>query len=155
MKAVASLLLFATCMLAGAAGASSARFSDPELVEHSDLIVSATLVRIERQAGPGPTGPAETGILDVRQLLKGAGHPRVVRLVLSPAGALRSSSDLHYSVGQKGLWFLRATPGADGTPLYRADHPQRFLPEAEAAPRMRHFQDLVQARPPRGQAAPD
>lgn len=154
MKAAASLLLFATCMLAGAAWASSARF-DPELVEHSDLIVSATLVRIERQAGPGSSSPAETGILDVRHVLRGAGHPRVVRLVLSPAGALRSSSDIHYSVGQKGLWFLRATPGADGTALYRADHPQRFLPEEEAAPRMRHFQDLVRARRPRGQAAPD
>jgi hypothetical protein len=155
MKAAASLLLFATCMLAGAAWASSARFGDPELVEHSDLIVSATLVRIERQAGPGSSSPAETGILDVRHVLKGAGHPRVVRLVLSPAGALRSSSDIHYSVGQKGLWFLRATPGADGTALYRADHPQRFLPEEEATPRMRHFQDLVRARRPRGQAAPD
>lgn len=155
MKAIAAVCLVTICMLAGGVGASSARFGDSELVEHSDLIVSATLVRIERQAGPGSAGPAETGILDVRQVLKGAGHPRVVRLVLSPAGALRSSSDLHYSVGQKGLWFLRATPGADGTPLYRADHPQRFLPEEEAAPRMRHFRDLVQARRPRGQAAPD
>jgi hypothetical protein len=146
MKAIASVVLFATCMLAGGAGASSARFGDPELVDHSDLIVSATLVRIERQAEPGSASPGETGLLEVRRVLKGAGQPRSVRLVLSPPGALRSSSDISYTVGQKGLWFLRATPGVDGTPLYRADHPQRFLREEEAAPRMRHFQELVKSR---------
>jgi len=146
MKAIAALCLFSTCMLAGGAGASSARFGDAELVEHSDLIVSATLVRIERQVEPGSASPGETGVLEVRQVLKGAGQPRGVRLVLSPPGALRSSSDISYTVGQNGLWFLRATPGADGTPLYRADHPQRFLREEEAAPRLRHFQDLVKAR---------
>ena len=123
-------------MLAGAAWASSARFGDAELVDHSDLIVSATLVRIER----------ETGILDIHQVLKGAGHPRAVRLALVPAGMPRASSDIHYSAGQKGLWFLRATPGADGAALYRADHPQRFLREEKAAPRIRYFQELVRAR---------
>lgn len=145
MKAIAAVCLFATCVLAGGAWASSARFGDRELVDHSDLVVSATLVRIERQAESGSARAGETGILDIHQVLKGAGQPRVVRLVLSPAGMPRSSSDIPYSVGQKGLWFLRATPGADGRPLYRADHPQRFLPAEEAAPRMRHFQDLAKS----------
>lgn len=136
MKAIAAVCLSAACMLAGGAWASSARFGDTELVDHSDLVVSATLVRIERQAG----------ILDIHQVLKGAGHPRVVRIALPSGGMPRSSSDIHYSVGQKGLWFLRATSGADGKPLYRADLPQRFLPEEEAAPRMRYFQDLAKSR---------
>lgn len=146
MKAIAAFVLFATCMPAGGAWASSARFSDPELVAHSDLVVSATLVRIERQAEPGSASVGETGLLEVHQVLKGTGQPRSVRLVLPAAGMPRSSSDIHYAIGQKGLWFLRATPDGDGRPLYRADHPQRFLRAEEAAPRMRYFQDLAKAR---------
>ncbi|MBC7729568.1 MAG: hypothetical protein H7242_18545, partial [Microbacteriaceae bacterium] len=46
----------------------------------------------------------------------------------SPAAA-RSGSDQRHRRGERGLWLLRAMPGAPAG-IYLADHPQRFETEA-------------------------
>ena len=141
MKRRSALFLLAASTFAREACAVWVRMSDAELVAQSDLIVSATLARIERQ------GARAIGVLEVHEVLKGGGKPAVVHLALHGGSTLRSSSDIPYSPGQQGLWFLRALPleGASG-PLYRADHPQRFLRDEEAQARLPALRALVKAR---------
>ncbi|WP_020656693.1 hypothetical protein [Massilia niastensis] len=146
MKRIAALFLLAACLFAGEASAVWVRMSDADLVGQSDIIVSATLVRIERQAMSGSASSREIGVLDIHDILKGPANIGVVHLALPSGDAPRSSSDIHYSIGQKGLWFLRTVPPEGERPLYRADHPQRFLRDKEAIPRMPYFQDLIESR---------
>ncbi len=44
-----------------------------------------------------------------------------------------SSTDITYKIGQKGLWFLRLLAPKSAA-IYAADHPQRFVPFANAGP---------------------
>ena len=146
MKLITALFSFAACMFMEEAFGMWAQLSDVDLVEQSDIIVSATLVRTERQAMPGSAMSREIGVLDIREVLKGPGNLSVAHLALPSGDAPRSSSDIRYSIGQKGLWFLRPLPSAGGRSLYRADHPQSFLRDEEAIRRMPYFQALIKAR---------
>jgi hypothetical protein len=118
--------------------------SDGELLQSSDLIVLGTW------AGPAEIGlsaaPAETrlnlGAVVVDTVFKGP-PGQTLALVVVPAGDRpRRSTDLFYRPGDRGLWLLRSRPGVPSG-LYLADHPQRFLPEATEAARIRTLRQAL------------
>lgn len=134
--AVATLALLATVP---PMSASFARYSDADLLASSAVVVEAEY--IGRAAVPlaPPASPAWLGVLRVRSTLKGRVPDGVVLFKVPAPGGLVSSSDITFSAGQAGLWFLRAAP--DGS-LF-ADHPQRFLPAGD--PRTNEFRKLLRA----------
>lgn len=134
--------------LAGAAlsipsqvGAMWARYSETELIAASPLIVMAELIG-ETTLAVGPGGNRRTvGVLRIGEVLKGDRATTVVLIELPTPGQPQASEAIHYVRGQRGLWFLYATPGTP-TGLFRADHPQRFVP-AEAHVRITVFRRLL------------
>jgi hypothetical protein len=144
MKRIAALSALAVCLFSLNAYAMWSGLTDAELGEQSDVIVLATLARIEQQAMSGSRA-LEIGVLDIHEVLKGPANLREVRLAQPAANSPRSSADIRYKVGQKGLWFLRPYPHAADPALYGADHPQRFIPEEEAVSRLPYFRELIKA----------
>ena len=122
------------------------RLTDEKLIEKSEVIVLAELAGQTRLM-PSPDGPALwLGALRVEETLKGDSQQTVRLLLLPSPEAPRSSSDILYRDGQRGLWFLRARPpGGDG--LYLADHPQRFLAAAQAE-RIVEMREKIQGAAP-------
>lgn len=111
-----------------------ARMSESELISTSALIVVGTLVRHETVTAGGEE--RRVGIIAVDDVLKGGSNPATIRLDLPPLalsqpGQPAASDTITYRIGTTGLWYLRQ-PGADDPPIYAADHPQRFVPLAEA-----------------------
>lgn len=111
------------------ANAMFASYTDAELVQTSSLIVTGTLLGQTQLTINKPRIKLNLGVLQVTEVLKGNPAQTLALLELPATDGLRSSSDLTYRPGQAGLWFLHPrTPNDEG--IYRADHPQRFLPEA-------------------------
>jgi len=106
-------------------------WTDAELLRRSDLVVIGEWQGVAALNLPAPTGALALGAISVAEVLKGARGQTVVLVVQPGAGSLRSSSDLVYRRGDRGLWLLRARPGGDG--LYLVDHPQRFVAAADVA----------------------
>jgi hypothetical protein len=103
------------------------KLSEAELVDQSDLIVSAELIG-ETHLQLSPDQPKLTvGVLRVGEVLKGDPSQTVALLALPSPEAPRSSADILYRRGQRGLWLLRRqSPKSQG--IYLANHPQRFIP---------------------------
>lgn len=103
-----------------------AQMSDEELVSSSELIVIGEWlgqIQVVLESGKSFQG---IGVIAVSKVLKGSLEPGFVLVQRAAAGAPRSSSDLNFERGQKGLWLLRAKPdGAQG--IYLVDHPHRFV----------------------------
>jgi hypothetical protein len=144
MKRIAASFALAACLFPLTASAMWVRLTDVDLVEQSDVIVLATLARTEQQPMPGSRA-LEIGVLDIHEVLKGPASLREVGLAQPAANSPRSSADIRYKIGQKGLWFLRPYPHAADPALYGADHPQRFMPEEAAVSRLTYFRDLIKA----------
>ena len=119
-----SLSLFLT-----EAQAMYARMSDAQLIAASDLIVLGTLTGSAKK--PGAEGQRLVGLLKISKTLKGGKAAGTVWLAVPQPGGLQSSSDIAFSPGQSGLWFLRRLAGT-GRAVYAADHPQRFVPQPQA-----------------------
>lgn len=145
MLAGCLLLMMASPM----AAAMWAGLSDAELAAQSDLIVLGEIVGTRTTARPGGQAPLDAAVIRISGQLKGSGNPGEALLALPPAGAPRSSTDIFYRVGQKGLWFLRAHPGPGLEGVYLADHPQRFIPAGQAE-KIEAFRRLLSSPP--GQA---
>lgn len=125
--------MLALMLLTAGAQAMFARMSEDELVAASALVVVGTLARQETDVAGGET--RRVGIIEVESVLKGGSNPGMVRLALEAPGQPVASDAITYRVGAKGLWYLRPLGAADsrgGTQVYAADHPQRFVPAAEA-----------------------
>lgn len=105
-----------------------AQMSETALIESSDLIVVGRLVGTAKAPG---TPETLVGIIDPETVLKGDTAIETIWLALPQPNAPVSSSDIAFRSGQEGLWFLRQV-SAGGTAVYAADHPQRFVPIAEA-----------------------
>jgi len=111
-------------------GSIRARMTLEELVDRSDLIVVGQLAAI----APLPSSSSDLGTIRVEEVLLAKGKPaepvREAGLVLPSTRGLRSSDQVFYKVGQRGIWFLRNAPGtAPGE--YLADDPQRLVAEAD------------------------
>jgi hypothetical protein len=122
------------------------KMSDTELLQHSDLIVMGTWQGQASQphAAAGHSVP-NVGIVAVSEVLKGPAATARVLVVVPAPDAPRSSSDLHYRIGDKGLWLLRKQPG-EKADLYLADHPQRFVPAATDAAHIEVLRQLLLRR---------
>ncbi|WP_300336081.1 hypothetical protein [Accumulibacter sp.] len=107
-----------------------ARMSESELLERSDVVVSGTLIGQSQVRAAGED--MVLAVIKIDTVYKGAAGQSVAFLVLPAADRPLSSSDLHYQVGQSGLWFLRQRSAAERG-LFLADHPQRFTPSATAS----------------------
>ena len=113
-----------------ATGASGmeARMSLDQLVSSSALVVLGTLEAITPGAGSGMK--PDLGRLKVEEQLytanRAAKPVTEVGLLLPSKGGLVASDTVFYTVGQRGVWFLRAEPG--GGSRYLADNSQRLQP---------------------------
>lgn len=118
-----------------------AKLSTTELIEKSDLIVTAELV--DQKQITTNQARLVVGLLEVKEVLKGDKSQTVVLLALpSPEGPL-SSTDIFYKKGQAGLWFLRKGTTHEEGVIYLADHPQRFLPAENAADQIEAIRKIL------------
>ena len=125
------MLILMLFLVAGSTEAMFVRLSESELLEQSELIVVGELIgRSSVNAGEG-RAPLVLGVIRVEETLKGGSGVSVAFLAL-PGGGLAASTDLQYRDGQQGLWYLRLRREGEAG-IYAADHPQRFVPMAEAA----------------------
>jgi hypothetical protein len=123
-----------------------AKLTDPELVAKSQLIVRGELAVVNRLPAKGDSPPLWAGEIRVESVLKGPADLEVALLALPPPEGPRSSTDLVYREGHRGLWFLRVLP-PEGSGLYLADHPQRFVPESQAD-RIKELEKAIAAAGP-------
>ena len=123
-----------------------AKLTDPELVAKSQLIVRGELVEVKRLPPKEGAPPIWVGEIRIESVLKGPGELGEALLVLPSPDGPRSSTDLGYREGHRGLWFLRVRP-PEGSGLYLADHPQRFVPHSKAA-RIRELEKAIAAAGP-------
>ena len=108
-----------------------ATLTDEELVSSSALIVIGEWREISAGA---------SGSIIVTEVLKGKAPPSLVLTQASGTG-LKSSTDLVFRTGDRGLWLLRQAPG--NTDLYFVDHPQRFMPLPLNEERLRAIKRLI------------
>jgi hypothetical protein len=110
-----------------------ARLSDEQLVSRSDLIVVGEWLG-QSAVGAAALGDSaarlDLGAVAIAEVLKGPAAQTIALVATPAADAARSGSDLAYKRGARGLWLLRAKPGAPAG-IYLADHQQRF--EVDAA----------------------
>jgi len=105
--------------------------------------VRGELAALKRLEATAESPPLWVGTIRVESVLKGPAALGVALLALpSPAGP-RSSTDLGYREGQRGLWFLRVRH-PEGSGLYLADHPQLFVPQSKAD-RIRELEKAIAA----------
>ncbi|MDE2600245.1 MAG: hypothetical protein KGL40_11550 [Rhodocyclaceae bacterium] len=115
-----------------------APLSDEELLRSSDLIVMGEWQgQVAFSAG---SSDMEVGVVLVNEAWKG-GTPAFVLIALPASRTLRSSSDMTFRRGDRGLWLLHLQPGSKG--LYLVDHPQRFVPSTGGEQRMRQLRQLL------------
>lgn len=102
-----------------------------QLVEQSQLIVVGELVSLARH----PDLPAtDLGSIRIDEVLLAraprSGSDRASLLVPSRGTGPVVSTAVFYTVGQRGVWFLRRDSGQ--AEAYLADHPQRLMAPNEA-----------------------
>ncbi len=115
--------------------------SESELLERSDLVLTGILIGQSSLRVSGET--LLLAVIKVDAVYKGPSGLSVVFLALPAADRPIASNDIHYRVGQSGLWFLRQrSVGEQG--IFLADHPQRFIPSERASPQI---EALLKARP--------
>ena len=112
------------------ANAMWVKLSDTELVEKSDVIITAELIG-QTQVDINQA-KFVVGVLKVEEVLKGDKDQTIIMLALPSAEGPHSSTDIFYKDGQKGLWFLRKRKVKEESGIYLADHPQRFVSEKHA-----------------------
>lgn len=122
-----------------------AKLTDPELTAKSQLIVRGELGTVKRRQPKDGSPPLWVGEIRVESVLKGPANLEVAHLALPSPEGPRSSTDLGYRAGHRGLWFLRVRP-PEGSGLYLADHPQRFVPHSKAG-RIQQLEKTITAGP--------
>ena len=135
MKHRIAVSTLATALMFVSIGAQAlwARLSESELIDTSGLIVVGTLTEITSETNPSDGQARSFGVIEIDRVLKGDPATKTARLNRPRPGAFISSSDIIYKVGQKGLWYLRLLEPQSAA-VYAADHPQRFVPFADAGP---------------------
>ena len=128
------------CILIGSAEAMFIKLSEEELIEQSGLIVVGELIGRSQVSLATQERPQLLGVIRVEEVLKGARATAVAFLAL-PGGKIMASSDLTYTDGQNGLWYLRLR-NADVEGVYVADHPQSFVPMEQADERVTELRAL-------------
>lgn len=140
-----ALVSLLSAYLTGVAVASWAPLTDEELCARSDAIVAAELIGRTSLQVSTDAGELTIGVLRVTESLRPDSLSAYLLLVLPSSTGPISSSDLHYSEGQTGWWFLRESSLA-ASGLYLADHPQRFVSAAEDPKRMKRLREIIESR---------
>lgn len=126
------LIVLSGTVFADGVDASWAGLTMDELVDGSDAIVVGEVVDVR----PAPASLAEgtgrdIGVVRVTEVISGSSiDAEVMVLFPSERAKVRTSVDITYKVGNKGVWFLRKKTGSDNgkaASLYLADHPQRLM----------------------------
>lgn len=144
MKVLAVFLLL---LMGATASAMWAYFSDADLIAKSDLIVFGEITEARQITQSDGQASLNAAVVHITELLKGGGNPTEALLSMPSAESSRSSADIFYRVGQKGLWFLRVRPQIIGKDsVYLADHPQRFIP-ADQTEKIKVFRSLLRSAP--------
>lgn len=118
-----------------------AKLSDKELIEKSEIIITAELI--------GHTEVTinqinyNVGILKVGEVLKGDTDQTALLLVMPSSKGPHKSDDILYKRGQKGLWLLRERKNEEEAGLYLADNPQRFTPEEYADDQIKEIRRIL------------
>ena len=115
--------------------------SNAELVATSDVIIDGELIGQVHAVINGVK--LFLGVLKADEILKGEQGQPVFLLALPSREGPRLSTDISYSVGQKGLWCLRKRESQGTTGLYLADHPQRFLLPTRDADRIQAIRTIL------------
>ena len=123
------------------ANAMWVKLSDTELVEKSEVIITAELIG-QTQVDINQA-KFVVGVLKVEEVLKGDKDLAVILLALPSAESPRSSTDIFYKDGQKGLWLLRERKVKGESGIYLADHPQRFVSEKHAVAQIELIRNIL------------
>lgn len=127
-----SLMVLSGTLLADGAFASWAGMTMAELVDGSDVVVVGEVIDVR----PAPSSSGEgvdtdIGTVSVTEVLSGnMVGGEVMVLFPSERAKVRTSVDITYKAGQKGVWFLRKKPASakgQAVSIYLADHPQRLM----------------------------
>lgn len=137
------VLIFALVLIISlqTANAMWVKLSDSELIEKSDVIITAELIG-QTQVDINRV-KLVIGVLKVEEVLKGDKNQAVTLLALPSTEGPRSSTDILYKDGQKGLWFLREQKTESGTGIYLADHPQRFLSIEHSGDKIKALREML------------
>ena len=108
-----------------------AKMSEAQLLEYSQLIITGEFLGESEIHDLTKIGTVNLGVIRVDKILKGKVEGTLVFLALPSGEQPKASSSINYSVGTKGLWYLRHR--SEGGTIYLADHPQRFIDEASAS----------------------
>ena len=104
------------------AGIPDTQLVKSPLIVKANYIGTTTLTLNKKQL--------QLGVLKVTETLKGNKQDVVlIRLRISPANSPRSSNEISFQLGQKGMWFLERDNQRKG--VYEIKHPQRFIPEQQ------------------------
>lgn len=117
------------------------KMSDTELVEQSDVIVTAELIG-QTQVMINQARYV-IGALKVEEVLKGDKNQVIILLALPPTEGPRKSDDIFYKKGEKGLWFLRERKEKGDAGIYLADHPCRFIPMKHSVNRIEEIRKII------------
>jgi hypothetical protein len=136
MVIVASILVM---WLTGMQSAGDYPYLSPEeLARQSELIVVGEFLGRDRVQIASGASPIDVGVIKIQTSLKGD-RTLTVALLALPAlrpNGLVGSADIVLKVGQQGLWYLKRKQEG----LYVVDHPNRFVPMAQAEARIRALQ---------------
>jgi hypothetical protein len=101
-----------------------------ELVDSSQLIVVGELVSLTTHPNLPATDLGTIRIDEVILSRAARSTPDRASLLAPSRGGLVVSTAVFYTVGQRGVWFLRRDSGQ--AEAYWADHPQRLMAASEA-----------------------
>ena len=123
-RIIVILLLFFTSNVS----AMWVKLSDCDLIDKSVVIVLAEFTGSTRIKLSKNTQPIELGVLQISQVFKGDNRLDTVLIEQPNPSAPRSSDDIFFTKGQKGIWFL--TEGKNTiSGIYSANGYQRYWPE--------------------------
>jgi len=110
-----------------------AKIPDQLLINQSTIIVKAELIGTTVIQLADTNKPLHVGVLQIQRIYKGSTELKILLLALPiiqqsvsnyRMTITHNSSDIHYTVGQNGIWLLRENSKEKG--IYYADNPQRF-----------------------------
>ena len=102
--------------------------SDCELIDKSVIIVQAEFTGTTTIKLSKDIQPIAPGVLQIKRLFKGNNMLDIVLIEQPNPTDPRSSSDIFFTKGQKGIWFL--TEGKrSNSGIYSANDYQRYWPE--------------------------
>ena len=119
--------------------------TDSALCAQSSVIVEAEYIGHTQVKDASAAKNLWLGVLKVESVLKGDSLQSVLLLAVPSPKAPGSSSDIVFTKGQKGLWFLRAR-SADDVGIYVVDHPQRFVASAQVPDRIEAIRKILNAK---------